>query len=397
MKLTDTKVRNFKAKDNDYKISDGDGLFVLVKKSGSKLWRMAYRFDGKQKTLSFGKYPQVSLAMARERRLEAKRLLADGFDPMAKKHEEKLADAEVSRNTFRKISSELIDKKKREGRASATIKKMEWYSQIACDDFGDKPIKEITAQIVWEMLKRREAMGHYETANKLRIFVGQVFRFAVATSRADTDPTFALKGALVSHEPDNMPAIVDAERFGELVRSIWSFERGGVSVRAALKLLVLLYSRPSELRLAKWEEFDCDKALWTIPKERMKSRADHMKPLSKFAIEILRELRSYGFQSEFVFASPLKPVQPICENGMNQSLVRMGIPADEHVPHGFRSSASSLLNESGLWNPDAIEAELAHKTEDIIRGTYMRTRFWDERVRMTEWWSETIQRILVSA
>ena len=391
MKLSDIKVRNLKAQEKAYKLFDGEGLYIHVTPKGSKLWRMSYRSDGKQKTLSFGKYPQVSLQRAREKRLDAKRLLADGIDPMEHARAEEAESSAKNEHTFEKIALEYLEKSVKDGNAEATMKKKRWYCRMACDEFGKMPIREITAPIVLSAIRKQEDAGNGETAHKLRTFVGQVFRYAVATGKAESDPTFALRGALVSHKKTHMAALVERDDFAALVKAVWNYQGGGPSIRAALKLMVLLYPRPGELRFSTWSEFDLEKAIWTIPAERMKMRREHKKPLSKLAVEILTELKPFTGDAPLAFPSLIARAKPLSENTLNQSLRRMGFDKTEATSHGFRSSASSLLNESNLWNPDAIEAELAHKVRDQIRGAYMRTPFWDERVRMAEWWSEQVQ------
>lgn len=390
MPLTDTQLRKLKPAEKKYRLSDGGNLYIEITPKGSKLWRMAYAFEKKQKTLAFGKYPEVSLAMARERRAEAKALLAQGIDPLAKKRADIEERSGQTNNTFSKIALELISKKEREGKAAATLRKQRWYLSMAASEFGDEPIKDITAHMVLKTLRIQEAKGNHETAHKLRTFCGEVFRFAVATGRADVDPTFALRGALIRHKTEHMAALVNKDDYAGLVRAIWQYKGSGPSIRAALKLMVLLYPRPGELRLAQWSEFDLINGVWTIPAERMKMRVEHRKPLSDEVVQILSELRLLAGTGDLTFPSLHARGRPLSENTLNQALRRMGYDKTEATSHGFRSSASSILNESGKWNPDAIEAELAHKNVNPIRGAYMRTMFWEERVQMASWWAKEI-------
>ena len=278
MPLNDIQIRKLRAADKPFKKSDGEGLFIEVKPGGSKLWRMAYRFDNKQKLLSFGSYPAVSLADARQKRLEAKSLLARGIDPNALKQAEKAEQKAVTENTFANIALELIDKKRREGKAESTLRKARWYLSLAEPDLGNQPVAEIKSPDVLAVLRKVEGKGNYESARKLRTFIGEVFRYAIATARAEYDPTFALKGALTAVSVKHMAAVTDWEAFGKLLKSIWAYNGGAPSTRAALKLMALLYSRPGELRLARWIEFDLKKAVWTIPAERSKMRRPHEKP-----------------------------------------------------------------------------------------------------------------------
>ena len=391
MPLTDTQVRHLKSKEKAYKVADGGGLYIHVTATGSKLWRMRYRVDGKEQLLSFGAYPEVSLARAREKRQDAKALLADGIDPMAKQKADREERAALNEHTFSNISAELVNKLRKEGKAETTLKKKQWLIDMANRDFGDLPIREVTPPMILATLRKVEALGNYESAKRLRSTIGQVFRYAIATARADNDPTYALRGALIPPKVTHMAAATTREDFADLVRAIWTYDAGAPSTRAALKLMALLYTRPGELRLALWEEFDLETAIWTIPESRTKMRREHVKPLPAMAVEILRQLQAETGSNYRAFPSLIARDRPISENTMNQALRRMGFAKDEHTSHGFRASASSLLNESGLWNEDAIESELAHVGSDQVRRAYQRSRFWDERRRMADWWAGEIQ------
>ena len=395
MPLNATQVRKLKPRDKPFKLADGGGLHLYVTPTGSKLWRLRYRFDGKEKLASFGPFPDVSLARAREKRAEAKALLADGCDPMAEARAEKEKQVALSEHTFAKIGAELIEKLRKEGKAETTLKKKQWYLSMANDAFGDMPVTEITSQMVLKALREREAMGHHEAANRLRSTIGQVFRYAIATARAENDPTYPLRGALISPKVQHRAAITEKDAFADLVRDVWAYDRGTPSTRAALKLMVLLYPRPGELRLSLWEEFDLEARTWTIPAERAKMRREHVKPLPALAIQILKLQRAETGSNYRVFPSDSARDRPISENTMNQALRRMGYEKGVHTSHGFRASASSLLNESGLWNYDAIEAELAHVGNDQVRRAYHRSRYWDERVKMAEWWATNIGNFFV--
>lgn len=396
MPLSDLKIRNLKAAEKPYKVADGGGLYIQVTPTGSKLWRLRYRYDGKQQLLSFGSYPDVSLARARERRQEARALLADGVNPAAKKKADKAASAALTEHTFRRIAAELIEKNRKEGKADTTLSKKAWLIEFANADFGDQPITAITAPLVLQTLRKVEAKGNYETAKRLRSVVGAVFRYAIATARVESDPTYGLRGALIAPKVKHMAAITSRSEFEYLVKSIWAYRGGGPTIQNALKLMVLLYPRPGELRLAKWDEFDLENRLWTIPEERMKMRrpGGHAKPLPEFAVSLIRELEPFSNKEGFILPSLYARGKPISENTMNQALRRMGFSSTEATSHGFRSSASSLLNESGLWNADAIEAELAHVGADQIRRAYHRALYWDERVRMSDWWSAQVKSML---
>lgn len=393
MPLTDTKLRNLKPREKPYKVADGGGLYVQITPNGSKLWRCRYRFERVEKLLSFGAYPVVSLERAREKRFEAKKLLAEGIDPRAKEKADKAEHEAITEHTFEKIALELIEKLKLEGKAGVTLKK-QWLLDMAISDFGQMPIRDITPARILATLRRVEARGVYETAKRLRSTIGQVFRYAVATARVEADPTYSLRGALIAPRVSHMAAIINQDDFGRLVRAIWQYEEGAPSTRAALKLMVLLYPRPGELRLSLWKEFDLDKRTWTIPAARAKMRKEHVKPLSNLATVTLKQLKFETGSNYRVFPSAITRDKAISENTMNQALRRMGFEKDEHTSHGFRASASSLLNESGLWNEDAIEAELAHVGADQVRRAYHRATYWEERLKMSEWWSKRIKEIV---
>ena len=354
---------------------------------------MAYRHGGKQKLLSFGPYPDTSLASARAKRLEAKTLLADGIDPMANAKEERQREAAQSEHTFGTIADELLEKGEKDGLAERTLDKKRWLLNLAREDLENKPIKIIEAADILVSLRKVEAKGNYETAKRMRSAIGQVFRYAIATARVSNDPTFGLRGALITPKVTHLAALTNWEDFAGLIRAIWSYDSGAPETRAALKLMALLYPRPGELRQAKWDEFGFDKAIWSIPAERMKMRRAHVKPLPSTAIEILKELRTLNPDSDLVFPSALSKGKPISDATMNTALRRMGFTKEEHTPHGFRASASSLLNESSKWNEDAVEAELAHVGADQVRRAYHRATYWNERVKMANWWADRLTKL----
>ena len=383
MPLTDTNIRNLKPSSVPTKHSDGGGLHMLLNPNGSKLWRLSYRFEGKQKTLALGAYPAVALANARKKRDDAKSLLAAGVDPGTAAKEEKAAKRAVSENTFSAIADELLAKNQREGKADTTLHKKRWLLGMACADFGARPIAEITAKEILDCLRKVEAVGNLETAKRMRGTIGQVFRYAIATARAENDPTGGLRGALTSPTVSHHAAIITPNEFGALMRAVWAYE-GMPETRIALQIMALVYPRPGELRQAEWSEFNLEARTWTIPASRMKMRREHKKPLPDVAVDLLKELRKLTGDGHFAFPAVHTRQRPMSENTMNTALRRMGYPKEEHTSHGFRSSASSLLNESGRWNPDAIEAELAHVGADQVRKAYHRAIYWEERVRIVK-------------
>lgn len=387
MPLTDLEIRSAKPSGRLVKLSDGGGLQLWIMPDGAKRWRLAYRFDRSQKLLAIGVYPATGLREAREAREEAKRLLADGKDPSIAKKLAKAAKVSASANTFDAIARELLDKKRREAKAEGTLAQLEWRLSLARPAIGGRPIAGITAPEILGVLRSVESRGRHETARRLRATIGEVFRFAVATGRADADPTGALKGALTAPTVQHRAAIIEPRAFGGLLRAISGYE-GAPETRMALELISLTLVRPGELRAAEWTEFDLDSAVWSIPGEKMKMRRPHRVPLAPRAVAILRELQTITGHGKFIFPSIRSPARCMSENTINAALRRLGFTGHEMTGHGFRSSASSMLNESGLWNADAIERQLAHVDNDSVRRAYARADFWDERVRMMTWWAD---------
>lgn len=386
MSLTDMKCRNAKPGPALRKISDGGGLQLWVQPTGARLWRLAYRFAGKQKLLAFGVYPTISLADARQGRDDAKRLLAAGVDPSEAKKQAKAIQSEVG-DTFRVIAEEYVSKLRREGRADTTIIKIEWLLSFSYPTLGSRSIKEIGAPDILRVLRDVETRGRHESARRLRSTIGSVFRYAVATARAEGDPTFALKGALIKPSVKSRAAVTDPKALGALLRAIDSFD-GQPSTHAALKLMALLFPRPGELRAAEWTEFDFDNAVWAIPADRTKMRRPHRVPLSTQATAVFKELHAITGRGDLVFPSVRTATRAISDNTLNAALRRLGYTKDEATAHGFRATASSLLNESGEWHPDAIERQLGHVENNDVRRAYARGEHWDQRVKMMQWWSD---------
>lgn len=387
MALTDTAIRNAKHGPKPIKLGDERGLFLLLQPSGGKLWRLKYRYLGKEKKLSLGIYPDVSLKVARARRDEARTLLANGADPASVKFDLKAEAKIAAANTFKAIADEYIEKSAREGRAAVTIKKTRWLLSLMESDLGKRPITEITPADLLEALQKVEAKGHLETARRMRSLAGRIFRYAVATSRATSDPSALLRGALVAPKVTHHSAILDPKGVGELLRAIDGYS-GQPLTCLALKLTPHVFVRPGELRRAEWQEFDLEKAIWTIPADKMKMRDPHLVPLSKQALEILDATKAISAGQRYVFSSLYPGKRPMSENTINAALRRLGYSGKEMTAHGFRSTASTLLNESGKWSADAIERALSHKDSNAIRASYHRGAHWAERVEMAQWWSD---------
>lgn len=395
MALKDLEIRALKPADRTYKRADERGLYIEVSPGGSKLWRMKYRFAGKDKRMAFGAYPEVGLAEARRRREDARRQLRDGTDPAAERRREKLLAIFNGANTFGDVAKQYIDKMVAEGRAEATTSKARWLLEQLTPIAGS-PVAELKPINVLAALKRIEAKGKHETARRCRSFASRVFRYAVATGRAEADPTSVLRGALITPKATHHAAILHPKAVGELLCSIDDYT-GHAITRIAMQVSPHVMARPGELRQATWQEFDLESAIWSIPAERMKMRRPHSVPLSRQVLAYLRELHALTGPSGYVFPAFHTSRRPLSENTVNQAFRRMGYAAGELTAHGLRTTASTFLNESGKWSPDAIERSLAHADRDAVRGIYNRGRYWDERVAMHQWWSDYLDDLRTKA
>jgi len=382
--LTSTAIRAAKPTEKPHKLSDGGGLYLLVNPNGSQWWRLKYRFEGKEKLLSLGVYPHISLQQARSQRDEAKRAVANGIDPSVKRQAEKSATA----NTFEAVAREWLTTQE-ESLAPATYAKAVWtLEKLVFPYIGSRPVAKLTASDVLKMLKRIEGRGTHETAHRTRQRCSQVFRYAVQTERAEHDVTIALRGALKPVVSEHHAAITEPARVGELLRAIDGY--GGHIVTAyALKLAPLLFVRPGELRHAEWPEFDLDghEPHWRIPAEKMKMGEQHVVPLSKQALVLLRELHPLTGRGSFVFPSLRSGSRPMSENTVNAALRRLGYTSDEMTGHGFRSLASTNLNEQG-YHPDIIELQLAHAERNNVRASYNKAQRLPERRKMMQAWAD---------
>lgn len=394
--LSDMAVRKAGPRDKAYKLTDGGGLYLLVKSTGHRYWRMDYQFAGKRTTIALGVYPAVSLAEARAKRLEIKKQLAEGQSPAAKRRIDKITGSTATANTFRAVAEEWLNKAEREGRAEVTMGKLRWLLDFAYPILGDRKIAEIKAPELLAALRTVEKRGHYETARRLRSTCGQVFRFAIATGRADRDVSADLRGALIVPKVTHRAAITTAPEAGVLLRAIDVYS-GYPITHAALRLAPHVFVRPGELRHAEWSEFDFVKLVWTIPAEKTKMRVAHRVPLTRQVIAILDDLREISGYRRYLFPAQGKRDRPMSENTINLALRRMGFDQKTMTAHGFRALASSLLNEHGQWNPDAIERQLGHAETDGVRRAYARGEHWDERVKMMEHWSDYLDQLRLGA
>ncbi len=392
--LTDTKVRTTKPTEKPQKLFDGGGLFLLVTPTGGKLWRLKYRFGGTEKLLSLGIYPQTSLAEARQKRDQATALLANGVDPNDIKKAQKAAGNQET-ETFEIIAREWYAKfspTMAVSHARTIIRRLELY---VFPWLGTKAVKSITAPELLTVLRRIEAKGALETAHRVKHVCGQVFRYAIATGRAERDPSGDLRGALPPTSVKHMATITDPKEIAGLLRAIDDY-RGSMVTRCALQLAPLVFVRPGELRQAEWSEVNLETAEWRISAEKMKAGVLHIVPLSKQAIDILQEIHPLTGHGRYVFPSPQTGSRPMSNNAILAALRRMGFAKDEMSGHGFRSMASTLLNEQG-WNRDAIERQLAHAERNSVRAAYNYAEFMPERKKMMQAWADYLEGIKAGA
>jgi integrase len=386
--LTDAKVRALKPIEKPMKVSDGGGLYMMTQPSGSKLWRMAYRFAGKQKTLAFGIYPEVSLADARVRRDEAKRQLRAGEDPGAVVKAERLAIVATT-NTFRAVAADWLQRKMvAEKKAKRTIERARWLLDMLNDGVGDRPINEIEAPELLVVLRKIEAQGLHEAVKRLRSTASSVFRFGIATGACKRDPAADLRGALTSAASTPHAAITEPAGVGKLMRDVDGYDK---PLRMALQLLALTFVRPGNICNAEWSEVDLEDAVWSIPALKMKMRDPFKVPLSKQAVAIIEEVRKVSGDTKYLFPSTTrKSTIATCQLG--RALRRMGYAEDEMTAHGFRSTASTLLNEHSDFSPDVIEMSLAHVPPGV-RGLYNRAKYWIERVELSQWYADYLDEL----
>ncbi len=391
--LTVVQIRALKPAERPYKVADVDGLYLLVQPSGALLWRFRYRCCGIERKLSLGSFPDVSLVQARRKRDEAKAELDDGIDPVEEKRQRRLKAELAAQTTFELVAEEYIQKMEREGRSSATLKKARWFLELLAG-IAKRPIASVTPHELLDVLKRVERRGHHETALRLRSFAGRVFRYGFATLRTERNPADILRGALTVPRVKHHAAIVEPKKVGELLRAIDGYT-GRPETLHALRIAPHVFLRPGELRQAKWSEIDFAEKVWRVPAERMKMKQPHAVPLSRQVLYLLQDLRSLARDSEYLFPALHTTKRPLSDNTLNVALRRLGFEHDEMTSHGFRAMASTLLNESGLWHPDAIERALAHGEKDKVRAAYHRGAHWAERVKMAQWWSDYLDQLRV--
>jgi integrase len=395
MALTDVAIRNAKPGEKPIKLADGAGMFLMITPAGGKLWRLKYRIDGREKLLAIGAYPEIGLSDARKRRDEARVLIALGKDPSREKQREKVRSRIQAADTFTAIANEYCAKRRRDGEkgwAPATATRSEYLLSLLNMSIGRLAIAEIEPADILAAIRKIEGKGNLESARRTLQLASMVFRYAVATARLRSDPTRDLRGALTAPTVTHYGAITDARRVGELLRTIDGYEGQGLT-KIAMQIAPHVFVRPGELRHAEWSEFDLDGALWIIPAGKMKMRKAHHVPLSTQSVGLFREVQSVTGPAGFVFPSIRTRTRPMSENTINAGLRRLGYASDEMTAHGFRAMASTLLNESGIWHPDAIERALAHGDSDKVRAAYHRGAHWKERVEMAQWWSDYLDQL----
>jgi integrase len=398
--LSDTRIRTTKPAAKPVRLYDERGLYLEVTPSGGRWWRLKYRFDGREKLLSMGTYPDTGLKVARAKRDQARELLAQGVDPSDARRAERASKSEQASNSFEAVAREWHTTvhlaQVSAGHAARTLIRLE---QDVFPWLGSLTVSEIKAPQLLQTMRRIEARGAIETAHRALQACGQVFRYAIATGRAERDPTPDLRGALKPVLVQHMAAITDPKRVGELLRAIEDY-KGMPITRAALQLAPLVFVRPGELRKAEWIEFDLDAMQWRIPGARMKrtkqeklSGAAHVVPLSRQAVAILQDLKPLTGHGRYVFPSPRTGERPMSDNGVLSALRRMGFPKDEMTGHGFRAMARTLLAERLNVDEAVIEAQLAHAVKDSLGRAYNRTEFLEQRRRMVQLWADYLDKL----
>ncbi|MEN6332038.1 MAG: integrase arm-type DNA-binding domain-containing protein [Smithella sp.] len=392
--LTDLKVQKVKPQDKPISLFDGGGLYLLVTPSGGKLWRFKYRFAGKEKKIAFGSYPEISLICARQRRDDARRLLANNVDPGAVRKAQKQAKIEDI-ETFEVIAREWFNKFKPTWEESHSSRVLSRLEKNVFPYIGERPIVQVKAPELLGVLRRLEARGILHSAHNIRGICGQIFRYAVATGRAERDPSADLRGALPPVKTINRAAITNPVRVGELLRAIDCY-RGSFVVQSALKFAPLTFVRPGELRKAEWSEIDIERAEWNLPAQKMKMKQPHLVPLSKQAIEILTELKKLTGEGQYVFPGRTS-ARPMSDNAILAALRNMGFEKTEMSGHGFRAMARTILDEVLQVRPDLIEHQLAHAVRDPLGRAYNRTQHLKERRIMMQTWADYLDGLKVGA
>jgi integrase len=392
MSLTELEIKNAKPTAKRYKMTDDDGLYLDVRSTGKKIWRMRYWVSRKENTLTFGEYPLITLKEARQKRDEARRLLADKIDPAVYRDAIK---ANANALTFKDLALEFMELKQKESSSAKARYALEMRIRKHIIPFlGSYQPDEITAPVLLPVIRRLEAKGTLETAHRVNQICGQIFRYCIATGRATRDPSADLRGALQAVPENHFASILDADKLGGLLRAIDGYT-GSDAVRTALRMLSYTFVRPGELRQAEWVEFDFDKLEWRIPKERMKMKRFHIVPLASQVAELLQKMQPLTGHGRYVFPSyrTRSGSRPMSDNALVAALRSMGYSGDEMTAHGFRHTASTLLNESGLWSGDVIERQLAHVEKNKVRRVYNAAEYLPVRREMMQWWADYLDEL----
>ncbi len=393
MKLSDTAVKKAKPEAKSYKMADGGGMYLEVMPTGAKYWRLKYRFGGKENRLAFGVYPDVSLAQARERRGEARKLLANGIDPSAVKQAKKASNIELAENSFEVVAREWFAGQSANWSENHSSKIISRLENDIFPWIGARTISEISAPVLLTAIRRIEARGALETAHRVLANCGQVFRYAVATGRAERDPTGDLRGALPPYKKDNhFAAVTEPNKVGELMRDIDGYQ-GSYIVKSAFKLSPLLFVRPGELRKMEWKDIDLDAAEWCY--FITKTATQHIVPLATQAVEELRELHPLTGRGKYVFHGERDHDRPMSDNAIRSALRRMGWTNDEMTPHGFRAMASTILDNMG-YKQEWLERQLAHEEPNKVKAAYKRDAwrmYLPERTAMMQAWADYLDKL----
>jgi len=389
-KLTDTAIKAARARTKPYKLFDGGGLYLLIRPDGKRYWRLKYYVAGKEKLISLGVYPRVTLKTARRRATDAHAQIDDGQDPSVHRQEAKAARRSAAENTFEAVSREWYGKRSKSWAASNSTKVLGRLENDVFPWLGAKPIADLAGPKILETLRRVEERGAVESAHRIRQAINSIFLYAIDTHRVVGNPT-PRSDALERPKKGSYASITDPQGVGKLIRVIRGYS-GTLTTRVALQLAPLLFVRPGELRAAEWAEFDLDRGEWRIPGERMKAKAPHLVPLSRQAKALLTELHPLTGSGRFVFPSERGPSRPMSSNTLNAALRTLGYTKDQMTAHGFRHMASTLLNERG-WNRDAIERQLAHSDRDSIRAAYNAAEYLPERRKMMQSWADYLDEL----
>jgi len=391
MPLSQVKCKNAKPKPRTYRLFDEKGLYLEVTPKGQKWWRFKYRFNGKEKRISLGVFPEIGLKEARDSRDDARQQLRNNVDPSAIRKARKLSNARANDNSFEILAREWHAKQSSVWSKSYADDVLQRLERNAFPIIGQTPIHEISTAEILDMLRRMEKRGIRETTYRIRAISSQIFRYAIVTGRAEHDPAADLIGSLTPRKRNHFATITDPNKIGQLLRAINEYE-GAIATKVALRLAPYVFVRPGELRRAEWSEIDFDDSLWRIPADKMKKGIAHVVPLATQAISLLKVIHEFTGNGRYIFPSIRTPLRPMSENTINAALRRLGYEKDEMTGHGFRSMASTRLNEMG-WSSDMIERQLAHTEKNVARGAYNFAEYLSERRRMMQTWANFLDNL----